>query len=128
MTTVYLGGPMAGCTEEEMTGWREQIKKEHPEYTYLDPCDRNYKPVQWKQLVKDDIQDIIDADVVLTYMWKPGICSSMELVEARYRNTPTVVVVPDFKHISPWVREYADFLVETFEQAFKIIQQNWISQ
>lgn len=128
MTAIYLGGPMAGCSEEEKRGWRDDIKKLYPEYTYLDPCDRSYTPVQWKQLIKDDIQDIINADVVLTYMWKPGIGSSMELVEARYRNTPTVVVVPDFKSISPWVRQYADFLVESFDQAFKIIKEEWVSQ
>lgn len=119
---------MASCSEEEMKGWRENVKKLYPDYTYLDPCDRSYTPVQWKKLVRDDIQDIITADVVLTHMWKPGIGSSMELVEARYRNTPTVVVVSSFKHISPWVREYSDFLVTDFEEAFKIIEQNWLSQ
>lgn len=119
---------MAGCSEDEMRGWREELKAKWSEFSFLDPCVRAYNPVQWKQLVKDDIQDIIDADVVLTYMWKPGIGSSMELVEARYRNTPTLVIVPDFKHVSPWIREYADFLVEDFDQAYKIIQQNWVSQ
>lgn len=125
MLSIYLGGPMAACSEEEMTGWRKDIKSRWPEFNYLDPCDRTYTPQQWRKLVRNDVEDILEADVVLTYMWKPGIGSSMELVIARYEDTPTIVVVPDFKFVSPWIREYADYLVEDFETAFKIIKAEW---
>ena len=123
--TIYLGGPMAGCSLEEMTGWREQLKKEWTEFNFRDPCDREYTPQKWRQLVDDDIADIDASDYILCYMWKAGIGSSMELVEARYRNKPTIVVVPDFKYVSPWIRAYADFLVQDFEHAYKIVKMQW---
>lgn len=123
--TIYLGGPMAGCTVEEMTGWRNQLKKEWSEFDFRDPCEREYSPQEWRQLVEDDIQDIDESDYVLCYMWKPGVGSSMELVYARYNNKPIIVVIPDFKYVSPWVRYYSDFLVEDFDQAYKIVKMQW---
>jgi len=125
MRTIYLAGPMAGCTEQEMRGWRNAVKDDLPEYKFLDPCDRKYTPQQWYELVEDDIQDIEDSDLVLCHMWKNGIGSSMELVESRYRRKPTVVVIPDYKNVSPWVRRYSSFLVQDFETAYKIIKAEW---
>lgn len=123
---IYLGGPMAGCTLQEMTGWREQLKKEWgSEFDFRDPCEREYSPQEWRQLVEDDIKDIDESDYVLCYMWKPGVGSSMELVYARYNKKPIIVVIPDFKYVSPWVRYYSDFLVEDFDHAYKIIKQEW---
>lgn len=125
MTVVYLGGPMAGCTLQEMTGWREELKKTWTDLQFRDPCDREYKPQQWRQLVEDDIEDIKASDVGLWYMWKPGVGSSMEMVYARTQQIPIIVVVPDFKYVSPWIRYYSDFLVEDFDHAYKIIKQTW---
>src|SRR5687768_15745584 len=76
---VYQCGPMAGCTDEEMYGWRNELKKDYPLVTWLDPCDRTYKMQQWRQLVNDDISDIDNADYVLAYYWKTGTGSAMEL-------------------------------------------------
>jgi nucleoside 2-deoxyribosyltransferase len=123
---VYLGGPMAGCSLEEMTDWRNQLKKDYPDIKWLDPCERSYVPQQWRELVEADMKDIDNADLVLCYMWKPGIGSSMELTYARAQKTPTIVVVPDFKYVSPWVRYYADYLVENFDHAMKIINAEWV--
>lgn len=120
---VYLCGPMQDCTPEEMHGWREDLKGKYPEIIFLDPCDRGYKPQQWRQLVEGDIADIDASDFVLAYYWKAGTGSAMELAYSHYHaKIPTVVVVPDFKTVSPWVRYHADFLVEDFDQAIKIIK------
>ena len=126
---VYLGGPMAGTSEEEKVGWRNELKEKWvDDFFFLDPCDRYYSPLQWRDLVKADTMDIHQADVVLCHMWKPGIGSAMELVVARHNDTPTLVVVPTFKQVSPWVREYADFLVSDFDQAYKILKEEWVSE
>lgn len=119
---IYQCGPMAGCSDEEMHGWREDLKKNYPDITWLDPCDRNYVHQQWRKLVDDDIQDINNADYVLAYYWKTGSGSAMELAYNHYvARKPSVVVVPEFKVVSPWVRYHADYLVETFDHAMKII-------
>ena len=124
--TAYLCGPMDHCTFEEMTDWRDELKDKHPEINWRDPCDRSYRPQQWRRLVEDDITDIDGSDFVLAYYWKPGTGSAMELAYAHYSaKIPTIVVVPDFKTVSPWTRYHADYLVEDFEQAVKIMKANW---
>lgn len=120
--SIYQCGPMAGCTDEEMHGWREQLKKDYPDINWLDPCERSYVHQQWRRLVDDDIADINAADYVLAYYWKTGSGSAMELAYNFYvARKPSVVVVPEFKVVSPWVRYHADYLVENFEHAMKII-------
>lgn len=122
--TCYLGGPIANCSSQEIHGWREALKESHHEINWLDPCSRSYKRQQWRQLVEDDIADINASDFVLAYYWKPGTGTSMELAYAHYvAKIPTIVVVPDFKNVSPWVRFHADYLVESFEHAIKLIKQ-----
>lgn len=122
---VYQCGPMAACTDEEMHGWRENLKKEYPNVTWLDPCDRSYKQQQWRRLVDDDIADIDAADYVLAYYWKTGTGSAMELSYNFYvAKKPSIVVVPGFKAVSPWLRYHADYLVDTFDHAMKIILNN----
>jgi len=118
---IYLCGPMDGCTVEEMTGWREALKKEYRDIRWLDPCRRTYKPQQWRQLVEEDIADIDQSDFVICYYWKAGTGSAMELAYSHYEaKVPTIVVVPDFKKVSPWTRYHADYLVESFDDAMKI--------
>lgn len=119
---IYQCGPMAGCTDEEMYGWRNDLKKNYPNITWLDPCVRSYNHQQWRKLVDDDIADIEAADYILAYYWKTGSGSAMELAYNHYvARKPSVVVVPEFKVVSPWVRYHADYLVETFDHAMKII-------
>lgn len=119
---IYLCGPMAGCSLEEMTGWRNQLKKDYPDIEWLDPCDREYASQQWRKLVDDDKADVDHADYILAYYWKTGSGSAMELAYNHYvARKPSVVVVPEFKVVSPWVRYHADYLVESFEHAMKII-------
>lgn len=119
---VYQCGPMAACTDDEMHGWREQLKKDYPNITWLDPCDRSYKQQQWRRLVDDDIADIDNSDYVLSYYWKTGTGSAMELSYNFYvAKKPSIVVVPGFKAVSPWLRYHADYLVDSFDHAMKII-------
>lgn len=125
LISCYLSGPMAGCTLEEMRGWREALKVDFTEINWIDPCNRNYGPQQWRQLVEDDIADIKKSDFMLVNFWKPGVGTSMEMVVARQLFTPVITVTPDFKTTSPWIRYYSDFLVESFEHAIKIIKAEW---
>lgn len=119
---VYQCGPMAGCTDEEMHGWRDALKKDFPQVTWLDPCDREYKQQQWRRLVEDDIADIDSADYILAYYWKTGTGSAMELsYNYHVAKKPAIVVVPGFKQVSPWLRYHADYLVDNFDHALKII-------
>jgi nucleoside 2-deoxyribosyltransferase len=116
---------MAGCTIEEMRGWRDELKKDFPEINWIDPCDRSYGPQQWRQLVEDDISDIKKSDFMLVNFWKSGVGTSMEMVVARQQLIPVITVTPDFKMTSPWVRYFSDYLVEDFDHAIKIIKMQW---
>lgn len=121
--TVYLCGPMADCDNEEMHGWRDRLKKENPDIHWLDPCDRHYKVQEWRVLVDEDIADIDASDFLLSYYWKTGTGSAMEISYNYYvAKKPSIVVVPDFKRVSPWLRYHADYLVDDFDPAMKIIR------
>lgn len=126
--SVYLCGPMADCTDEEMRKWRNKLKLDYSDIIWLDPCDRSYQIQQWRQLVDEDIADINASDFLLAYYWKTGTGSAMEISYNYYvAKKPSIVVVPDFKRVSPWLRYHADYLVEDFDHAMKIIRMEGMS-
>lgn len=125
MLTVYLAGNMDGLTEEEMRGWRNDFKARDDTIRWLDPCSRSYMPQQWRELVEDDLADVFAADFIVARMTVPGIGTAMELVNARQAKIPVITVVPEFRNVSPWLRYYSDYLVEDFDQAWKILKMEW---
>jgi len=99
MKAIYLCGPIAGCTEEDMRGWRERIKNHvslqksetftWPErniaeveltslFHYLDPTDRVYTEAEEsdaiiaKEIVLNDKYYISQSDIVLANLSQLG--------------------------------------------------------
>ena len=121
--TIYLSGPIDHCNEDEIHGWRENVKKALPRCEWRDPNDREYdmtNPTSYIPLVEYDKQDIDESNLVLVYPWKHGVGTPMECMYAWDRNK-YILVVSDNEQISPWWRYHSTKIVPNFEEAYKVI-------
>jgi hypothetical protein len=134
MTTVYLGGAINGCTDEEANGWRQAFMEQNPGWDYKDPMVRDYRGREEEcvqEIVELDKQDIDNCDIGLFNAWQPSAGTSMEVYYAwtgRYRPRSSVtqrvvLVIPEHLRISPWYRYHSDVIVPTLAEAAR-----WISQ
>lgn len=130
MLTVYLAGPIAGCTDEENHGWRNVVKEAlGTEVIFLDPTDRDYRGYDrftgaglmqeedCTKLVEDDIADIKNCDVVLANAWKTSTGTSMEFVYANLILNKKVIAVCPGPYISPWIQYHSDWVVKNVNEA-----------
>jgi len=139
MKKVYLAGPIGGLTFEEASGWRERLKvflrgtqievfsplrgKEYLKGTVI----RVEEPYTYtmstdKAIVTRDRTDVLTADLVICNLLgakSVSIGTMFELAWANQARVPVVLVMEKQGnlHNHPFVREAADFLVETVGEA-----------
>ncbi|TIL94656.1 MAG: hypothetical protein E5Y73_11135 [Mesorhizobium sp.] len=119
LKTIYLCGPINGCTDEECTDWREFVKGIWSGPT-LDPMRRDYRGKEdnsVKEIVELDKIDVINSDVILVNYDKPSVGTSMEILYAFERGKLVVVVAKDGTRISPWMRYHSHAILNSFEGA-----------
>lgn len=115
---VYLCGPINGCTDDEATTWREQVKTALGADACIDPMRRDYRGREDEcvdEIVAGDLADIEAATVILANCWAPSFGTAMELWHARRK--PVVVIAPPGKPVSPWLRHVADDVVHNLDDA-----------
>lgn len=125
MTTLYLCGPINGCTDEQASGWREYVKSIWPEET-LDPMRRDYRGKEataYRDIVELDKIDIQRCDALLVSYDKPSVGTSMEVLFAWQIGKPIVVVSNPDTIISPWLRYHAHRIVSTYEQGVAVADE-----
>ena len=121
--TVYLAGPINGCTDEQCKAWREYVKTLLPDT--LDPMRRDYRGIEGDNvaaIVEGDKVDIDQSDVVLVNFPAPSAGTCMEIIYAWERKKKVVVVVPKDAKISPWVKYHSHVITDSFEQAANYIK------
>ena len=121
---VYLCGPINGCTDEECKDWREAAKKRLP--NNLDPMRRDYRGREdecVKEIVELDKQDIDECHALLVNHPKPSVGTSMKVHYAWQRGKYIVVVCPRGMKQSPWMIYHSNDIVETFEEAYKLLEE-----
>jgi nucleoside 2-deoxyribosyltransferase len=119
MTTIYLCGPINGCTDEECKDWREAVKARWPGET-LDPMRRAYRGKETEsvnEIVEFDKIDVTNSDVILVNYDKPSVGTSMEVLYAFERGKLVVVVAKEGASISPWLRYHSHKILHSFEEA-----------
>lgn len=125
MRTVYLAGPIHGCTDEQAKGWREVVKAELAgRYTFLDPMDRDYRGVEDQcaaEIVEQDLEDIQAADVVLVNAGRASWGTAMETWQAGMWGKAIVAVCPGA--VSPWLRFCARDVVPTVADAIALLSR-----
>lgn len=124
MTTIYLCGPINGCTDSDAKDWREHVKSKHP--NTIDPMRRDYRGREaesYREIVDLDKRDVEAADVILVNYDKPSVGTSMEVYHAWLHRVPVVVVCRPETAISPWLRYHSTKIVHSFEAALA-----WVSE
>jgi nucleoside 2-deoxyribosyltransferase len=122
MKTLYLCGPINGCTDAECTDWREFVKGLWAGDT-LDPMRRDYRGKEtesFREIVELDKIDVARSDCILVNYDKPSVGTSMEVLFAWQIGKPVVVVCKSDAIISPWLRYHSHKIVNSFADAMKV--------
>lgn len=126
LNTIYLCGPINGCTDKECKDWREFVKTIWDGAT-LDPMRRDYRGREHEsvnQIVEFDKIDVINSDVILVNYDKPSVGTSMEVLYAWERGKLVVVVSKNGKQgLSPWLLYHSHAVCTSFEQAVNYVRE-----
>lgn len=125
MTTIYLAGPINGCTDAEANDWRSYIKANYDGPT-LDPMRRDYRGKEDEsvsEIVELDKVDIDDCDTFLANCPQPSYGTAMEIFYAWQARKPVIVIHPADKPVSPWVRYHSDAVVYTLDDALSVARR-----
>lgn len=120
MTTLYLAGPINGCTDDEANGWRQGFMDSLPGYKFLDPMVRDYRGKEDEsvnEIVEGDKSDIEACDVFLAYCWQVSWGTAMEILYAHQVGKRVVLVIPEGARISPWLRYHSHAIYSTLAGA-----------
>ena len=129
---IYLAGPMANVSDDDMHGWRDRIKEKLTNfgaaspYEFRDPTRRIYRgglsPVVRRAIVSNDKVDIHYCDILLAniqdlYKGIVMVGTIQEIIYG-YENGKFVIVMTDPKDpLSPWISEHAHCIVHSEEDA-----------
>lgn len=125
MKTIYLCGPINGCTDAECVDWREHVKAQWSGAT-LDPMRRDYRGKEdesVRDIVELDKIDVCNSDVILVNYDRPSVGTSMEILYAWERGKLIVVVAAPDARISPWLRYHSHAICRSFGEALSCIQE-----
>lgn len=114
MSTIYLAGPINGCTDEEAMDWREDLTDRLAGHTVISPMTRDYRGREdenVEDIIEGDKSDILKSDLVVAYCPRPSVGTSMEVLWAWERSKRVVVFAPEGSSISPWLRYHSDAVV-----------------
>lgn len=124
--TIYLSGPMDGCTDLQRVGWRRLLKGSHPGVHWLDPTTRDPKPVGPAAIVEADKNDIDRSDVVIVNPWKPTSGTAMEVLYAWERDIPVWTIDPYPDYLSPWIVHHSDRVFSSLSDVSDAIREELI--
>jgi hypothetical protein len=117
---VYLAGPITGCTDEQRTWWREQVKQRlGREFDFEDP-------VEWcdDKEVQREIAKLEASHIVLANMWKESIGTTVGMIRATQQGKPVVLIDPNHinnPHLESLVLPQK--AVRTIDEACKRLEQ-----
>lgn len=136
MKTVYLGGPVTGCTQAEANAWRDTMQAQLIEHGIrgisplrgITPGSSRYRHEDSEGIAARCLFDVQRSDVVLCFM--PMVINErttsfgtlIELAWARAFNKPAILVTDDpalKKH--PLVRACAGWCVGPLDEAVEIL-------
>lgn len=122
--TIYLCGPIAGCSDEECREWRDYVKERHS--NCIDPMKRDFRGLgainHDKVIVELDKRDIRNSDVLLVNPFKSSVGTSMEMIYAWELGKAVVTVMPDYQ-ISPWLKYHSTIIVDSLDEALDKIHR-----
>ncbi|MHB9150629.1 MAG: hypothetical protein ACYC33_11265 [Thermoleophilia bacterium] len=90
--TVLLSGPLSGCNERQRRLWRDEFKRSCRRAETIDPSEWGD---EWD--FTRDLAAISVCDVLVANMWKESIGTTLEVMHARSRGKPVVLI--DSNHL-----------------------------
>lgn len=126
MKTIYLCGPINGCTDEGANGWRTFVIDQSPHFKHLNPMRRDYRGKEdynVNEIVELDKIDIANSDALLVNYDKPSVGTSMEVLYAFERGKLVVVVTPPEAALSPWLRYHSHRIEHSFSDGLAAIKE-----
>lgn len=124
MKSIYLCGPINGCTDDEACTWREWFKKKKG-FVLIDPMKRDYRGKEaedYREIVDLDKRDVRECDALVVMYTQPSVGTAMEIFMAWTIGKPVVIINESTKPISPWLRYHATAIVDSKEEALKKLQ------
>lgn len=128
ISRVYLAGAINGCTDAEMSDWREAMKARRYKnnFWFLDPTVRDYRDRELEygvptEIVTLDKRDIKNSDYMVVWYEKPSVGTSMEVFYAHSLDIPIIVIdkreLNPVSKLSPWLVYHATSIVQTIQDA-----------
>lgn len=108
--TVYLAGPMQGCTDAEMNDWRQELIQRMPNTRFIDPTRRDYRGIEdtnVEAIVEQDKEDIDACELIVAYCPRPSVGTSMEIFYAWQQGQTVIIWAPPGAPVSPWLRYHS---------------------
>jgi nucleoside 2-deoxyribosyltransferase len=121
MKTLYLCGPINGCTDAEANDWRQAVIAAWTGRC-IDPMVRDYRGREDEcvsEIVELDKADVEACDVLLVNYDRPSVGTSMEVLYAWERGKRVIVVCREGERISPWLRYHAHHIVHDLDAALQ---------
>lgn len=125
MRTIYLAGPINGCTDDECNGWRDRvIRSLSDRFQFSNPMSRDYRGREDQgvtEIVEGDLADIKAADIVLVNAGRSSWGTAMEVRAAAHEmGKPVHVICPD--PVSPWLRYHAAAVHASLDDAIQALR------
>jgi nucleoside 2-deoxyribosyltransferase len=121
---VYLAGDINGLSNEDVFGWRSEIKsKADIGIEFLDPTSRDYRGQEdenVEEIVLGDLKDIDSVDIMIASAGAPSWGTAMEIHYAYTQDIPVVAIVPGDR-VSPWLRFHVQAIVPDIDTAVEWI-------
>ena len=117
--TIYLCGPINGCTDDECNDWREYVTAKWPGKC-INPMVRDYRGKElecYREIVELDKIDVATSDVILVNYDKPSVGTSMEILYAWQMGKVISTVCRGNAIISPWLRYHSHHIFHNFDEA-----------
>jgi nucleoside 2-deoxyribosyltransferase len=137
LATVYLSGPIAGCTWEQIHEWRDDVRLvfhrtleiQNQYINFLDPASRDFSgsPISDvalnKAIVEHDKNEISRSDALIVYWpsWTKSAGTAMEIIYAFSLGKLVIVLNPDKIELPRWVQYHAQHSVTTPEEARDVL-------
>lgn len=128
---IYLSGPIMDASPDGARAWRSRAKELlEANFRLLDPMRRSFTDRavdSANEIVRFDLQDVEDADVILVNYSKSSIGTAMEVFYAGHVLDKFIVAFSpySFKDCSPWMVKYCTKILPDLESAVEYINQNF---
>jgi len=124
---IYLSGPLSGCTDEEIYGWRTQVQGALSPLGYeftnatLRIWDKVHSRQSYEYIVESDKTEIDQCDILLVNYSKLTCGVAQEEIYAWERSKIVLLVYLGAPQ-NPWMNYHCDKSFNSLDEAIRLLQ------